>query len=277
LPAFDEFNGATAVSEPKIRVAVHGACGRMGLRVCDAALRDPETVLVGAVDHAKHPQQAADVGVMLGVGESGVKVATRLPAALDVAIDFSVPEACLHIARQCADRQIPLVVATTGFSPAQRAELEAFHHQTPLLVAANCSLVVNLLLKLTRLAAETLKGRDFDVEIVERHHRYKVDSPSGTALKFAEIVQEAMDLTERRHGREGLVGERPRTEIGLHAIRAGDNVGEHAVIFSTLGETMELVHKGHSRDSYALGAVAAAKFLASKKAGLYTMADVLGL
>jgi 4-hydroxy-tetrahydrodipicolinate reductase len=138
------------------------------------------------------------------------------------------------------------------------------------------SLVVNLLFKLVRLTAEALKGKGFDAEIIERHHRYKKDSPSGTAVHFAEIIREVQG-GRFVHGREGLVGERAADEIGLHAVRAGDNVGEHTIVFSTLGETLELVHKGHSRDSYARGALLAAKFLATKTAGRYTMADVLGL
>jgi 4-hydroxy-tetrahydrodipicolinate reductase len=139
------------------------------------------------------------------------------------------------------------------------------------------SLVVNLLFKLVKDAAVALKGKGFDVEIIERHHRFKKDSPSGTAMHFARIVQEAMNIPKVVHGREGLVGERPAAEIGVHAVRAGDNVGEHTVIFSALGETLELVHKGYSRDSYARGALLAAKFLANRPAGRYTMADVLGL
>src|SRR5436190_1858145 len=131
--------------------------------------------------------------------------------------------------------------------------------------------------RLVKLAAKMLNGRDFDVEVLERHHRFKKDSPSGTALHFVRIVQEAMGQTEVRHGREGLVGERPPSEIGVHAIRVGDNVGEHTIIFSTLGETLELTHRAHARDCYARGALQAAKFLANRPPGRYTMNDVLGL
>jgi len=144
-------------------------------------------------------------------------------------------------------------------------------------MAPNMSLSVNVLLRLVSEAARLLAGKDFDVEIVERHHRYKKDSPSGTALQFARIVQEAMGQAELKHGREGLVGERPRGEIGMHALRVGDNVGEHTIIFSTLGETLELTHRGHTRDSYARGALLAAKFLAASRRGANGMEDVLGL
>jgi 4-hydroxy-tetrahydrodipicolinate reductase len=144
-------------------------------------------------------------------------------------------------------------------------------------MSPNLSLTVNVLFELVARAAQLLAGKDHDVEIVERHHRYKKDAPSGTALHLARVVQEAMGQTRLRHGREGAIGERPPQEIGLHALRVGDNVGEHTVIFSTLGETLELAHKGHSRDSYARGALLAAKFLAGKPAGTYSMRDVLGL
>jgi 4-hydroxy-tetrahydrodipicolinate reductase len=196
---------------------------------------------------------------------------------VDGVIDFSTPEASLAIAKQCAEREIPLLVATTGHSKEQYDELVALHHTMPLLIAANTSLVVNVLMKLTREAARVLKGRDFDVEIIERHHRFKVDSPSGTALKFAELIEKEMGLEHRLYGREGIVGKRTNKEIGVHAVRVGDNVGEHTIIFSAIGETMELVHKGSGLDSYVKGALAAVKFLATKKAGLYQMADVLGL
>ena len=183
----------------------------------------------------------------------------------------------MNILPVCAARRIPLVVATTGHTPEQKSQIEEAAHDTALLMAPNMSLSVNVLFQLVKQAAELLAGKDFDVEIVERHHRFKKDSPSGTALHFAHIVQEAMGQSELRHGREGLVGERPRGEIGMHALRVGDNVGEHTIIFSTLGETLELTHRGHTRDSYARGALLAAKFLAGKPAGRYSMDDVLGL
>src|SRR5262249_12139240 len=177
----------------------------------------------------------------------------------------------------CADRRIPTVVATTGHTPAQRAAIEEAAHETAVLMAPNMSLAVNVLMILLRDAAEMLRGRDFDVEIVERHHRFKKDAPSGTALHLAKIIQGVQGDMALRHGREGLPGERPPEEIGLHAVRVGDNVGEHTVIFSTLGETLELVHRAHARDCYARGAIQAAKYLAGRPPGRYTMEDVLGL
>jgi 4-hydroxy-tetrahydrodipicolinate reductase len=196
---------------------------------------------------------------------------------VDAVIDFSMPEGTMTALKTCVARKIPLVIATTGHTPEQKREIEAAAHETALLMAPNMSLVVNVLFKLTQTAAELLKGCGYDVEIIERHHRFKKDSPSGTALHFAKLIQDVQGQSHMRHGREGVVGERPAHEIGLHAVRAGDNVGEHTIIFSTLGETMELVHKGHSRDAYAIGALRAAKFLAGKPAGRYSMNDVLGL
>jgi 4-hydroxy-tetrahydrodipicolinate reductase len=167
-------------------------------------------------------------------------------------------------------------VATTGFEPEQKAEVEAAAHETAVLFSPNMSLVVNVLFALCRQAARMLKGRDFDVEIVERHHRYKKDAPSGTAMHFARIIQEEMG-GDLRHGRHGLTGERPPGQIGMHALRVGDDVGRHSIIFGALGETLELIHEGHTRDSYAKGALEAAKFLAGKPPGRYSMSDVLGI
>jgi 4-hydroxy-tetrahydrodipicolinate reductase len=249
----------------------------MGQLLVRAIHEEPEFRVAAALESSAHPRFGQDIGEICGLGPLGVPVADEIPANLNCIIDFSIPEAAVNIARICAERRIPLVVATTGLSPAQREELIEYHHDTPLLVASNMSLVVNVLLKLFRDAARLLKDKDFDVEVVERHHRFKTDAPSGTALAFADILAEEMALTERRFGRQGITGERSRREIGIHALRTGDNVGEHTIIFSTLGETMELVHRGHSRQSYVKGAIAAVKFLVAKQPGLYSMADVLGI
>jgi len=263
----------------KTHIAINGACGRMGQRLVALSREDPELKLVAAVDWAGHPAQGRDAGELAGVGPLGVLVTPALPLDVrpHVLIDFSVPEGTLAAVKVCEERKIPVVVATTGHSDHQRKEIESAAHATAVLFSPSMSLVVNLLFKLVKDTATALKGKGFDVEIVERHHRFKKDSPSGTAMHFARIVQQAMDIPKLVHGREGMVGERPQAEIGVHAIRAGDNVGEHTIIFSALGETLELVHKGYSRDSYARGALLAAKFLANKPAGRYSMADVLGL
>lgn len=255
----------------RLPVAVCGATGRVGRRLVALIAESPDLRLVAALTSPGNKH--------LGEVVNGVPITTDLPlsARPECVIDFSSPAGTLALLPQCVGRKIPVVVATTGFEPDQRAEVQDAAHYTAVLLSPNTSLVVNLLFKLTSLTARTLAGKGFDVEIIERHHRLKKDSPSGTASHFARLVQTEMKQTEFVHGRHGLLGERPATEIGIHAVRAGDNVGEHTILFSAIGESLELVHKGTSRDSYANGALAAARWLAGKPAGSYTMADVLGL
>lgn len=253
-----------------IHYGINGAGGRMGRRIIALADEDPELELTVALEAPGSPYLGEDLGV---------PVTSEIPldVDLDVLIDFSSPEGTMAILPTCVAKRLPLVLATTGHTPEQFDEIASAAHETAILIAPNLSLVVNVLFELTRTTARLLGGKGFDVEIIERHHRFKKDSPSGTAAHFARIVQAEMGQTSIRHGREGIIGERPGTEIGMHAVRGGDNVGEHTVIFTTLGETLELVHKGHSRDSYARGALVAAKYLAGKGAGSYSMKDVLGL
>ncbi len=263
----------------KTILGISGAAGRMGQRLVYLTCEDKELTLGAALEAANHPRLGQDIGEVAGLGTLGVPLRAELTLEqrIDALIDFSTPEGTMTVLPWCVARRIPLVVATTGHTAAQRQEIEAAAHHTALLMAPNMSLSVNVLFQLVRQAAALLKDKGFDVEIVERHHRFKKDAPSGTALHFARIVQEVMGQTQLRHGREGLIGERPPHEIGIHALRTGDNVGEHTIIFSTLGETLELVHRGHTRDSYARGALLAAKFLAGKPPRRYTMEDVLGL
>jgi 4-hydroxy-tetrahydrodipicolinate reductase len=263
----------------RTQVGINGAAGRMGQRLIHLLSEDCSLQLAAAFESPTSPLIGRDVGEICGLPALGVALRSDLPldVRLDVVIDFSVPEGTLKILPSCVERRIPLVVATTGLSPDQREEVEAAAHMTAVLFSPNMSLSVNVLFALVRQAATLLAGRDFDVEIVERHHRFKKDAPSGTALQFASIIQEAMGAMALRHGREGLLGARPKTEIGIHALRAGDSVGEHTIVFSTLGESLELTHRGHTRDSYARGALLAAKFLAGRPPGRYSMNDVLGL
>ncbi|QDU23131.1 4-hydroxy-tetrahydrodipicolinate reductase [Urbifossiella limnaea] len=262
----------------KTTIAINGAGGRMGQRLVALANEDASLKVVAALDAPGSPALGRDAGEVAGVGRIGVPITSELPLEPRPAcvIDFSAPAGTMAVLPVCVARRIPLVVSTTGHTDAQKAEIEAAAHETAILFAPNMSLVVNLLFKLVRLTAEALNGKGFDAEIIERHHRFKKDSPSGTAMHFAEVIREVQG-GRFVHGREGIVGERQADEIGVHAVRAGDNVGEHTIVFSTLGETLELVHKGHSRDSYARGALLAAAFLATKTAGRYSMADVLGL
>lgn len=263
----------------KVTIGINGAAGRMGQRLVCLAQDDPALHVVAALEAPGHPRLGQDIGEVCGLGKMNLPIRSDIPLSdrVDAVIDFSAPAGTMGILPICVQRRIPLVVATTGHSAEQKREIEAAAHQTALLMAPNMSLSVNVLFALCRQAATLLRGKDYDVEIIERHHRFKADAPSGTAMHFARIIQEVMGQEDLKHGREGLTGERPRQQIGMHALRVGDNVGEHTVVFSTLGETLELVHKGHSRDSYARGALEAAKFLAGKGAGRYTMNDVLGL
>jgi 4-hydroxy-tetrahydrodipicolinate reductase len=209
----------------------------------------------------------------------GVPLTEALTAAVEVVVDFSIPAGAEAAVQLCLDRRIPLVMATTGLSEDQKSKLMAAAKTVPIVWAPNMSLAVNLTMKLATIAGKILKDipGGADVEIIERHHRFKHDSPSGTALRFGEMIADVMGQTKHTHGREGLVGQRPRDEIGYHAVRVGDNPGEHTIVFGLLGETIELTVRATNRDCYALGALAAAKFVAHQPAGLYTMSDVLGL
>jgi len=262
----------------KFKLGVNGAGGRMGQRIVALAHSDPLLVVAGAYESPQSPHVGKDSGELAGTGKIGVTIQPALMDRVDVVIDFSTPAGAAAIASVCADRQIPLVVATTGLEGHDRESVLSAAQLTPVLISPSMSLAVNLTMKLVREAARVLKRlpEGVDVEVIERHHRFKEDAPSGTALKFGQIIAEEMGQTEHVHGRHGRPGPRPRCEIGYHALRVGDNVGEHTIVFGMLGETIDVTVRGHTRDSYAYGALAAAKFLASKKPGLYSMADVLG-
>ncbi len=260
-----------------LRIAIHGAAGRMGRRLVALAAADPELSVAAAVDQSTHPQIGEDAGQIAGIRSLGVPLAGSLDAAVDAVVDFSIPAAAEQMVEVCRQKRIPLVVATTGFKEGQVVKICAAAEEIPLLWSPNMSLAVNLTMKLAETAAKVLKDQDADVEILERHHRFKEDAPSGTALKFGQIIASAMGQTTQRHGREGRPGKRLHDEIGYHAIRVGDNPGEHTIVFGMLGETVEISVRASSRDCYAIGALAAAKFLAGREPGLYGMSDVLGL
>ena len=211
---------------------------------------------------------------MAGVGAWRSALGGSRSRAVDVVIDFSLPAGTLALAKACADRGVALVVGTTGFEPGERAAVEQAAGRIPLLISPNLSRAVNLLMRLVGEAARALRGAA-DIEIFERHHHFKKDAPSGTALRLAEIAGQAIGSNRFAHGRHGQVGERPRGEIGVHALRTGDNPGEHTVVFGLMGECLELSHRALNRDGFALGALDAAKFLAGKPPRLYTMSDLL--
>ena len=260
-----------------IRIAIHGAAGRMGQRLIAMTSADPELSVAAAIDAPGHPRLGEDAGLLAGVKAIDVPLTDQLDAEVDVVIDFSLPAGAERIMDICRQKKIPLVEATTGLDESQMTRLREAAGEIPVLWSPSMSLAVNLTMKLTEVAARALASRDADVEIIERHHRFKEDSPSGTALKFGQIIANAMGQTIECHGRQGRPGQRQHQEIGFHAVRAGDNPGEHSIVFGMLGETIELDVRATSRDCYAAGALAAAKFLAGKPAGLYGMNDVLGL
>ena len=263
----------------KTRIAINGAAGRMGRRLIVLASADAELDVVAALEYADHPDSGEDAGQMAGVGSIGVPLSSTLAAEPEAIIDFSIPAGAEAAVKVCLQHSIPLVVATTGLTDAQKAMIEAAAEKIPIVWAPNMSLAVNLTMKLAEVAAGALKDNSSgtDVEIIERHHRFKQDAPSGTALHFGKIIAQIMGQTQHTHGREGLIGQRPRDEIGYHALRVGDNPGEHTIVFGLLGETIELTVRATNRDCYAFGALTAAKFVARQEPGLYGMNDVLGL
>lgn len=263
-------------------VVVAGAAGRMGSRLVALLQQETELRLVAALEAPGHPALGRDAGESAGVGRIGIPIAADVEAALGrdrILIEFSVPEASLAHARLVERHGGRAVIGTTGFSTAQREELARIGRGAPLLVSPNMSVAVNVAFKVLADMARML-GDDYDVEIVETHHRFKKDAPSGTALRMAEVVAQALgrDLaTTAVYDRHERLAERTRKEIGMAALRSGDVVGEHTVSFASLGERLELTHRAHSRDNFARGALRGARFIATARPGLYSMQDVLGL
>ena len=251
----------------------------MGQRVTALACADPNMDVVAALESATHPALGQDAGELAGIGNIGIPLAVAGESAADVVIDFSVPDAAVAVVAHCLEFGKPVVIATTGFDAEQEKYLQNSAQKIPVVWAPSMSPAVNLVMKLTHIAGTVLKDlpSGVDVEIIERHHRYKEDAPSGTALKFGQIVAGAMGQTEHTHGRAGRAGPRQSEEIGYHALRTGDNPGEHTIVFGMLGETIELRVAASNRDCYAQGALLAAEWLREKSAGLYNMNDVLGL
>lgn len=262
------------------RLVVHGAAGRMGQRIIACAATDTTPwQLAAAIERSGHPKLGTDAGTLAGIGETGVAISEAWSCPADVVIDFSLPEAVPGIVQKCLAAKVPLVMATTGFDDSVRDLIADAAKVIPVLQAPSMSLAVNIAMDLVSRAGTLLKrvGTRADVEIIECHHRHKEDSPSGTALKFGAIVQEAMGQTRAAHGREGRPGARSADEIGYHAVRAGDNPGEHTILFGLDGESLSVNVRATNRDCYAKGALAAAAFLIGKPVGLYSMRDVLGL
>jgi len=263
-------------------IVVAGAAGRMGNRIVACLAGQSDLRLVAALEAPGHAAIGRDAGELAGIGKAGVSVGADAAAEISrdrVLIEFSVPEASLAHLRLVAQSGARAVIGTTGFTAAQRAEIGELAKRAAIVLSPNMSVATNVAFKLLATMAKAL-GDEYDIEITEIHHRFKKDAPSGTALRMAEVVAEALgrDLDQVAvYGRQGLPGERTRPEIGILSLRSGDVVGEHTVSFGTLGERLELVHRAHNRDTYARGALRAARFVAARAPGLYSMADVLGL
>ncbi len=260
-----------------MKIAVNGAAGAMGRRVVALAVQADDCELVAALERPAHEELGRDAGVLAGVGEIGVPLSTELTASAHVLVDFSTPAGTMQRARECAERGIALVIGTTGLSDAQDDELRGpIAERVPVLVAPNMSVGVNLLFRLVEQALAALP-EGYDVEIVEAHHRRKKDAPSGTAMELVRRAQVALgrDAGDVVHGRHGSVGPRPGGQIGVHAVRGGDIVGEHTVLIAGEGERLELTHIAGSRDIFARGALAAARCVLDKPAGFYAMCAIL--
>ena len=262
-----------------ISLGIIGAAGRMGRRIGALAWQDKNFSVACAIEHGDHPAQGVDFGELAGLGNLGLPISSAWSQRPEVLIDFTSPEATMEALSVARKDGIPIVIGTTGLSDEQLGTVAEAAKEIPVLHAANMSLGVNLLFELVKEVAAAL-GEDYDIEVTETHHRFKKDAPSGTAM---ELVRQICKATNRdvdkclTHGRNGPEAARQPGNIGMHARRQGDVIGEHTVAFSTLGETIELSHKAHSRDIFAHGALRAAAWLAGKKPGLYSMLDVLNL
>ena len=262
-----------------IKLGIIGSAGRMGRRIANLAHQDQDFTITCAIERPDHPAQGVDLGELLGLGKLDLPISTTFSAKPDVLINFTTPQATIDSLAAVRKNAVPMVIGTTGLSSEQLAALNDAAKDIPLLRAANMSLAVNLLFHLVGQIAVAL-GDDYDVEITETHHRFKKDAPSGTALELARKICAAtkMDFdTCITHSRSGPQAPRQPGNIGMHARRQGDVIGEHTVAFSTLGETLELTHKAHSRDIFARGALTAAAWLVDREPGLYDMLDVLEL
>jgi len=269
------------VNTRAISVAVAGASGRMGQMLVEAVRAADDCVLSGALDIAASPAIGHDAGAFAGQS-TGVLITADIAQGLKnsrVLIDFTRPEGTMAHLALCRANGVAIVIGTTGFTDSQKAEIAQAAKHIPIMMAPNMSVGVNVTLKLLEMAAKAL-ATGYDIEIIEAHHRHKVDAPSGTALKMGEVIAEALgrDLKDCAvYAREGVTGERDPSSIGFATIRGGDIVGDHTVLFAGTGERIEITHKSSSRSTYAQGSLRAARFLAGQKSGLFDMFDVLGL
>ncbi len=265
-----------------VRIAVAGAMGRMGNRII-ALSREFESIkLTGAFERKGHKDVGKDIGALAGIGEICAPLQDGIEKVLDqsdIIIDFTQTSSTLGHLRAASSKGKAMVIGTTGFTKEEMESIKEMCKEIPVVLAPNMSIGVNLLLKVLKDVAKVL-GDDYDIEIIEAHHRMKKDAPSGTAMKMAQVIADAINrnLDEVAvYARKGMIGERTKKEIGIQTVRAGDIVGEHTVLFGGLGERIEIAHKASSRDTFARGALKAALWVYGKNAGLYDMQDVLGL
>lgn len=262
-----------------VRAIVTGACGRMGKMIRDAILESSGIRVVGGTEAKGHKCIGTEVELEKGYKISISDDLSNIIDSCDVLIDFTSPEATLSNLEICRKNKKAIVIGTTGLNAEEKNKIFDSAESIPVVFSPNMSVGVNLIFDLVKKISKVL-GSEYDIEIYEAHHRFKKDAPSGTALKIAEIIAESLgrDLNKDCvYGRKGIVGERKKGEIGIHSIRAGDIVGDHTILFSAPGERIELTHRAHSRETFARGAVKAAKFVATKKKGLFDMLDVLGI
>jgi 4-hydroxy-tetrahydrodipicolinate reductase len=265
-----------------IKVIVAGAAGRMGRRVTYMVEQHPDLQLVGGFEQDGNPELGKDLGELAGINKLGVTLSAGLASVIalaDVIIDFTFHESTMKFARLAAEHKKAMVIGTTGLSQDNLAELKNLAANFPCVQAPNMAVGVNVLFKIARKMASIL-GDDYDIEIIEAHHRMKKDAPSGTALKLGEMVAEGVNRDFNKVGvfeRHGIIGERTDQEIGIQTIRAGDIVGEHTVLFAGAGERLEIIHRAHSRDNFAKGAALAAAWVTKQGNGMYSMFDVLDL
>jgi 4-hydroxy-tetrahydrodipicolinate reductase len=265
-----------------VKAIVAGAAGRMGVRIIHMIRQSGDVELAAAFERPDHPSVGSDVGQVAGLGNLGIKVSGSLKEVLglgEVLIDFTVPEATLENLKHAAAAKLAVVVGTTGMSGNLLDQVKALAKSTRCVMSPNMSVGVNVMFKIAGEMAKVLR-KDYDMEILEVHHRFKKDAPSGTAMRLAQVLATATDRDlddVAVYHRKGMIGERTAKEIGIQTWRAGDITGEHTILFGGIGERLELIHRAHNRDNFARGAVKAAAWVVGQPAGLYDMMDVLGL
>ena len=263
-----------------IRVIVNGVCGRMGKLIVQGVTRQEDMQLVGAIEFHAHPQVGEDAGEISGVGSLGVPVSGDLSEIVndsDVVIEFTKPEATIENLRTVIEANRAMVIGTTGFTDNELSNVQALAAKIRCVMAPNMSVGVNVMFQAIQLVAKAL-GADYDVEVIEAHHNQKADAPSGTAIRIAEILSDALDRNlpdAGVYGRHGIVGKRPKKEIGIHAVRGGDIAGDHTVLFAGMGERIEIVHRAQTAEAFARGAVRAARWVVDAPQGLHDIGEVL--